>query len=87
MTESFRTTFRGNWCEVEFALHQARRGARDSWPRPGCGVQLEPDEPARIEILSIVRDPDGFRYPIEGLTLEEELDLQSDAMDWVEDTV
>jgi hypothetical protein len=40
--------------DVTYRSYKAHRGARDSFMgRPGAGAQLEPDEPAGIEIESI----------------------------------
>lgn len=40
--------------DVEFKFYKATRGARDSFMgKAGAGAQLEPDEPADIEIQSV----------------------------------
>ena len=40
--------------EVQYKFYPARRGARDSFMgKRGSGPQLEPDEPADVDILSI----------------------------------
>lgn len=40
--------------EVDYKFYKGRRGARDSFMgRAGAGPQLEPDEPAEVEIESI----------------------------------
>lgn len=44
---------------VEYDYHKASRGARER----GTGLQLEPDEPASIEIYS-VKDANGKEYEL-----------------------
>ena len=43
--------------KVEYTIYPPHRGARDSFMgKAGAGAQLEPDEPAHIEIDNIIVD-------------------------------
>jgi hypothetical protein len=56
------TVVRGYKVEIDFNYSPPSKGARDSFNgRAGAGIQLEPDEPADIEITGVrLCDPDDL---------------------------
>lgn len=82
---TFETDIHGIEVTVEYTYHPFIRGARDSFNgRSGQGIQLEPDEPAYVEIDSVVtklgEDLTGMLAPriMHQLELEAEEDYQSE---------
>jgi hypothetical protein len=65
--------------EITYSSYAGCRGARDSLGgKAGAGAQLEPDEPASIEIESVIDMETGFDFE---LTRAEENKIENELWD------
>lgn len=67
--------------EVEYTYHRAHRGARDNLcGKRGAGPPLEPDEPAEIEIESVLDAVSGADVELSNAEHDRIIDAIADSL-------